>query len=258
MVLVNAMHISAKLGIGPIKSGRLTSSRRTSSSRRHFEGRSWQGLHRLRPVSIECLGRAADDRGRVLLDRAWHRPVYLHIGRVNLEVPRNSDCPGQVASRESLAERRAKPIPGIRQHAAAAHTGRDDTIDLRQGHLRLRPRRSILGRNTRSLQPRPIPCRASGRNNRKASMIGTSPRPSVSYTSVWELAVLPSAEAYSVATPTECVPFLAIAASSITSTASRPPTSLSAWTSSSVSQALLPRPRRNEVVQLIASRLAIG
>src|SRR5262245_13683247 len=40
----------------------------------------------------------------------------------------------------------------------------------------------------------------SGRNNRKASMIGTSPRPSVSYTSVWELAVLPSAEAYSVAT----------------------------------------------------------
>jgi hypothetical protein len=42
----------------------------TSSSRRHFEGRSWQSLHRLRPVSIECLGRAADDRGRVLLDRA--------------------------------------------------------------------------------------------------------------------------------------------------------------------------------------------
>src|SRR5262249_56468202 len=83
---------------------------------------------------------AADDGGRVLLDRAWHRPAYLHIGRVNLEVPRNSDCPGQVASREPLAERRAKPIPGIRQHAAEAHTGRDDRIDLRQGHLRLRPR----------------------------------------------------------------------------------------------------------------------
>src|SRR5262249_24661216 len=54
------------------------------------------------------------------------------------------------------------------------------------------------------------------------------------------------------ATPTECVPFLAIAVSSITSTASLPPTSLSAWTSSSVPQALHPRPRRNEVVQLIA------
>src|SRR2546429_507339 len=48
----------------------------------------------------------------------------------------------------------------------------------------------------------------SGRNNRNASMTGTSPRASVSDTSVWQLAVLPSAEAYCAATPTECVPFL--------------------------------------------------
>src|SRR5262249_57086288 len=40
--------------------------------------------------------------------------------------------------------------------------------------------------------------------------------------------------------------------SSITSSAGLPARSLSAWTSSSVSQALHPRPRRNEVVQLIA------
>jgi transposase len=42
-------------------------------------------------------------------------------------------------------------------------------------------------------------------------------------TGVWQLAVLPSAEAYCGATPTECVPFLGIAVSSITSTASLPP-----------------------------------
>src|SRR5205807_5329665 len=66
-------------------------------------------------------------------------------------------------------------------------------------------------------------------------MTGTSPRASVSDTKVWQLAVLPSAEAYCAATPTECVPFLGIAVSSITSTASSPPTSLSAWISSSVS-----------------------
>src|SRR5436189_5900893 len=66
-------------------------------------------------------------------------------------------------------------------------------------------------------------------------MTGTSPRASVSDTKVWQLAVLPSAEAYCGATPTECVPFLGIAVSSITSTASLPPTSLSARTSSSVS-----------------------
>ena len=85
-----------------------------------------------------------------------NRPDHLHIGRVNLEVPRNADRPGKLASREPLAERRAQPITGIRQHAAEAHTGRDDAIDLRQGDLRLRPCRSIFGRNARSLQPSPI------------------------------------------------------------------------------------------------------
>src|SRR5438876_4460978 len=37
----------------------------------------------------------------------------------------------------------------------------------------------------------------SGRNSRNASMTGTSPRASVSDTRVWQLAVLPSAEAVS-------------------------------------------------------------
>src|SRR5262249_24898529 len=64
----------------------------------------------------------------------------------------------------------------------------------------------------------------SGRNNRNASMTGTSPRASVSDTRVWQLAVLPSAEAYCAATTTECLPCLGIAVSSITSTALLPPT----------------------------------
>src|SRR6516165_3952058 len=51
----------------------------------------------------------------------------------------------------------------------------------------------------------------SGRNNRNASTTGTSPCASVSDTRVWQFAVLPSADAYCGATPTECVPFLAIA-----------------------------------------------
>src|ERR1700682_355231 len=68
----------------------------------------------------------------------------------------------------------------------------------------------------------------SGRNSRRAIMTGTSSRASVSDTRVWQFEVLPSAEAYCGATPTECVPFLGSAVSSITSTASLPPTSLSA------------------------------
>jgi hypothetical protein len=42
----------------------------------------------------------------------------------------NAHRPGQFAGRESLAERRALPITGIRQDAAKTYTGRDDTIQL--------------------------------------------------------------------------------------------------------------------------------
>src|SRR6516165_7945976 len=84
-------------------------------------------------------------------------------------------------------------------------------------------------------------------------MTGTSSRASVSDTKVWQLAVLPSAEAYCAATPTECVPFLGIAVSSITSTASSPPTSLSAWISSSVSTGVASQtPAAMRWVQLVA------
>src|SRR5215510_4937166 len=79
-------------------------------------------------------------------------PDHPHISRVYLEVPRNTDRPSKLASREPLAERRAQPIPGIRQHAAETYTGRDRPIDLHQSDLRLGPHRSIVGRHTRSLQ----------------------------------------------------------------------------------------------------------
>src|SRR6266481_6751782 len=157
-----------------------------------------------------------------------YRPDHLHIGRVHLEVPRDTDCSGKFASCEPLAERRAQPITGIRQHAAKAHTSRHDTIDLAKAISGfVRAVRYSVGTPARSNRARLL-VQLSGRNNRNASMTGTSPRASVSDTSVWQLAVLPSAEAYCAATPTECVPFLGIAVSSITRTASLPPTSLSA------------------------------
>src|SRR5262245_37786767 len=39
-----------------------------------------------------------------------NRPDHLHIGRVHLEVPRNSDSPVQFACSERLAEWSAHPI----------------------------------------------------------------------------------------------------------------------------------------------------
>ena len=85
-----------------------------------------------------------------------NRPDHLHIGRVHLKMARDTDRPGQLASCERLAERRAHPVTGIRQNAAKAYTGRDGTIDLHQSQFRLGSCRSIFGRNTRALQPSPI------------------------------------------------------------------------------------------------------
>src|SRR2546423_6059662 len=101
------------------------------------------GCHRQDVRNVPLPGTAASGNG----------PDHPYIGRVYLEVPRNTDRPSKLASREPLAERRAQPIPGIRQHAAETYTSRDRPIDLRQRDLRLGPRRSIVGRYTRSLQP---------------------------------------------------------------------------------------------------------
>src|SRR5437016_6352772 len=110
-----------------------------------------------RHLALASMSSAAIDRMSGMY-RFWGRPrpamgQIIHIGRVYLEVPRNTDRPSKLASREPLAERRAQPTPGIRQHAAETYTSRDRPIDLRQSDLRLGPRRSIVGRYTRSLQP---------------------------------------------------------------------------------------------------------
>jgi hypothetical protein len=60
-------------------------------------------------------------------------------------------------------------------------------------------------------------------------------RASVSETSDWQFAVLPSAPQYWRATPTECTPFFGSAVSSMISTASGPPTSRSASRASTAS-----------------------
>ena len=78
-------------------------------------------------------------------------PDEPHADRIYLEVTRDADGPGKIASREPLAKRRAQPVTGVRQHTAKAHTGRYHAIDLGQGDLGLRPCHSIFDRNARSL-----------------------------------------------------------------------------------------------------------
>ena len=77
---------------------------------------------------------------------------------------------------------------------------------------------------------------ASGRNRRKPTGMGTSPRARVSDTSAWQFARLPNWPQYCRATPTECRPCLTSAVSSTTSTASGPPTRRSACSASTRSK----------------------
>ena len=56
----------------------------------------------------------------------------------------------------------------------------------------------------------------SGRKSRRPTITGTSREAKVTETSDWQLDVLPSAEAYCGATPTECCPFFGNAVSSMT------------------------------------------
>src|SRR5262249_19337972 len=105
----------------------------------HIFGRYRENVRNVPPTGTATLG---------------NRPDHPHICRVHLEVPWDTDGPGKFASRKPLTKRRAHPIAGIRQHTAKAHTCCDDAVELLQGHLRLRACHSILGRDTRSLQPR--------------------------------------------------------------------------------------------------------
>src|SRR5262249_39889944 len=101
------------------------------------------GCHRQDVRNVPLPGTAASGNGP-------HHPTTAGL---SLGVPRNPARQRTFARREPLADRRAQPIPGIRQHAAETYTSRDRPIDLHQSDLRLGPRRSIVGRYTHSLQP---------------------------------------------------------------------------------------------------------
>jgi len=75
------------------------------------------------------------------------------------------------------------------------------------------------------------------------TITGTSRDASVSDTSVWQLAFLPSAEANCDAPPTECVPFFGKNVSSIINQACGSPTCRSASASSDASKGQRPRCR---------------
>src|SRR6266516_7540181 len=62
-------------------------------------------------------------------------PDELHADRVYLEVTRDADGPGKLASREPLAKRRAQPVTGVRQHTAEPPARRVTASIIDRGQL---------------------------------------------------------------------------------------------------------------------------
>src|SRR5262249_2003490 len=150
---------------------------------------------------------------------------------------------------------------GIRQHAAEAHTGRDDTIDLCQSQLRLRPRRSTFGWNTRSLQPSSIARPALGKKQSQPQhdrYFAARKRQRYKGLAIGGLAQRRSILRYT----HRMRAFLGIAVSSITSTASSPPKPICLDKQFCFHWRCIPDLGGNEVVQLVAfaqrNRFAIG
>jgi hypothetical protein len=135
-----------------------------------------------------------------------HGPDETNVDRVHLQVTRDADCPSKIAGREALTKRRAQPVTCIGQYTAErtpAAVTRSISASAISGLVRAV--RYSTGTPARFNRDRSL-VQLSGRKRRNATITGTSSRASVSDTSVWQWAFLPSAEACCEATPTECLP----------------------------------------------------
>jgi hypothetical protein len=72
------------------------------------------------------------------------RPQQLDRGRVDVLGLQDAYRPGEAAHAQALPEGRARPVPGVGQHAAEADAGGGDPVDLREREVRLRQGAAVL------------------------------------------------------------------------------------------------------------------
>ena len=153
-----------------------------------------------------------------------YRKDQLHPRRIYFLTPQDTDCPNQPARRETLTEWRAETVSGICQHTAEANTGCDHAINLGQRDLWLGSRYAMLDWNTGTLHPRRIARPTLGNKETQCDHHRNFTARKRQRHQRLAIGRLASVEAYCGATPTERSPFFGIAVSSMTSTASLPPT----------------------------------
>ena len=156
---------------------------------------------------------------------------------------------------QAPAEGRARAVAGVGQHAAEAHAGGDDPVDLGEREVRLRQGAAVLlghagpgaarrvgGPLVRQEQPQPERQRhlapGQGERDQRLAVRRACPRQ----------------PQYCRATPTESLPFFGRAVSSTTSTASGPPTSASASPARTRrKRRVIPGRAGDEVLQLVVA-----
>jgi hypothetical protein len=75
---------------------------------------------------------------------ARHRPEQLDRAQVDVLGLQDTDGPSEASCAQALAEGGARPVAGVRQHAAEADAGSKDPVDLGKCNVRLRQGAAVL------------------------------------------------------------------------------------------------------------------
>jgi hypothetical protein len=162
------------------------------------------------------------DRVLARPDAAGEREDERDISRVDPPMPRDADGPGKATRAQALAERRRQTVTGIGEDRPEADANGRQPVDLIKRILGLGAGPTMVLGDAGAVRTggvaRPTLRQEQPHAHRHGNLVpGKRQR-----NQRLAVAVLPSAEAYWGATPTECLPFFGNAVSSTTSTAFAP------------------------------------
>ena len=155
------------------------------------------------------------------------------VAWVDLLMTGDADRPGKPACAQRLTELGAHAVPCVGKDCPEANAGGDQATEFGKRNLRLGPRRAILGGHAGALEPSFVAGPGLRQEQSQTDHHRDLDARQRQRHKVRQFAVLPKADAYCGATPTECAPFFGNVVSSMTRKAPAPPTSLSAWSASS-------------------------
>jgi hypothetical protein len=98
------------------------------------------------------------------------------VARVDLLMTGNADRPGKPACAQGLTELGAHAVPGVGEDRPETNAGGDQAIEFGERNLRLGSRRAISAGTPARSSRASSPVQVSGRNSRRPTITGISPR----------------------------------------------------------------------------------